>query len=149
MQMEHRERVKLLFGPYRPPALRRGQRTFCLARGCDVVVTSWTAARIPWPRCHALGTYGGGTGILVTAELARAVRHESATAVRYWWGVGTKTIAWWRRALGVARADPEGSRRLILPVRSPYAGSSTILFVAFVMHSPSSIRERPSHLSHT
>lgn len=51
---------------------------------------------------------------MLDAELARAVRHESAAAIRWWWGVGTKTIAWWRRALGVGRADPEGSRRLIL-----------------------------------
>ncbi|HMC66420.1 MAG TPA: hypothetical protein VKI65_15910 [Gemmataceae bacterium] len=105
--------MKLLFGPYKPPTLRRGQRAFCLARDCDVVITGWTAARILWPRCRAFGTHGGGSGILVDTELARAVRHESAAAVRYWWGVGTKTIAWWRRALGVGRADPEGSRRLI------------------------------------
>jgi hypothetical protein len=35
---------------------------------------------------------------LVDDELARAVRHESALAIRYWWGVGTKTVVWWRRA---------------------------------------------------
>ena len=46
-------------------------------------------------------------------SLARAIRSESAIALHYWWGASVNTIAWWRRALGVARADPEGSRRLI------------------------------------
>jgi hypothetical protein len=29
-----------------------------------MVVTSWTAARIPWPRCRALDSHGGSSGIL-------------------------------------------------------------------------------------
>jgi hypothetical protein len=41
------DRVKLLFGPYRAPPLKRGDRAFCLFRDCDVVVTSFTDARIP------------------------------------------------------------------------------------------------------
>jgi hypothetical protein len=52
--MKHADCVKLLFGPYRPPVLRKGDRAFCLFRDCAVVVTSWTDARIPWPRCRAL-----------------------------------------------------------------------------------------------
>ncbi len=76
-------------------------------------MTSWTDARIPWPRCRALHTHGG-SGILVDETLACVIRHESALAIRYWWGVTTKTVAWWRRALGIlGRADTEGSRRLI------------------------------------
>jgi hypothetical protein len=110
--MNDRERRRLLFGPYKPPPFRRGDRAFCLARDCDVVVTSWTDARISWPRCRALGTRGG-SGILVDDVLAFAVRHESALAIRFWWGVNVATMAWWRRALAVGRADPEGSRRLI------------------------------------
>src|SRR5262245_14221933 len=105
-------RVLFLFAPYRPPAQRLGDRAFCLARDCEVVVTSWSGGRIPWPRCRALGRRGG-SGILVEEELARALRHESAAAIRYWWGVGITTVAWWRRVLGIGRADPEGSRMLI------------------------------------
>jgi hypothetical protein len=104
---------RLLHGPYVSPPLRRGDIVECLARDCDVKVTSWTNARISWPRCQILGQRGG-SGILVEAELARAVRCESALAIRYWWGVIDKTVAWWRRALGVERMDSEGSRRLIL-----------------------------------
>ena len=104
---------RLLFGPYVAPALRSGDRATCLVRDCDVIVTSWTDARIPWPRCQPPGR--GGNGVLVDEELARAVRHEAAVAIRYWWGVGTETMAWWRRALGVVGHDgTEGSRRLIL-----------------------------------
>jgi hypothetical protein len=84
--MTDRDRVKLLFGPYQAPALRRGDRAFCLLRDCTVVVTSWSSDRIPWPRCRALDGTGGGSGLLLDEELARAVRHESAAAVMYWWG---------------------------------------------------------------
>jgi hypothetical protein len=66
-----RSRFKLLFGPYRPPALQRGDRATCLFRDGDAVVTSWTDARISWPRCRAEGTHGGGSGLLVDEELAR------------------------------------------------------------------------------
>jgi hypothetical protein len=106
------DRVKLLFGPYQAPPLRRGDRAFCLLRNCDVVITSWTDARIPWPRCGALDGPGGGSGLLLDEELARAVRHESA-AVMYWWGASSEAVKRWRRALGVGPTDNEGSRRLI------------------------------------
>jgi hypothetical protein len=44
---------ELLHGPYQPPALHRGDRTTCLYRDAEVVITSWTDARIPWPRCRS------------------------------------------------------------------------------------------------
>jgi hypothetical protein len=106
------DRYLLLFGPYRTPALQRGDRSICHYRDSDVVVTGWTEARLPWPRCQALGSKGG-SGLLVDDELARAIRHESAVAIQHWWGVNGVTVARWRKSLGVRRADPEGSRRLI------------------------------------
>jgi hypothetical protein len=81
--MIERDRVKLLFGPYRAPPLKRGDRATCLFRDATVVITSWTDARIPWPRCRALDSPGGGSGLLVDEELARAVRHEAAAAVMH------------------------------------------------------------------
>jgi hypothetical protein len=107
------DRVQLLHGPYRAPALRKGDRTTCLLRNCTVVVTSWTDARISWPRCRALDGTGGGSGILLDEELAHAVRCESAAAVMHWWGVSVGVVWRWRKALGVTRTDNEGSRRLI------------------------------------
>jgi hypothetical protein len=56
--MNDADRVRLLFGPYCPPPLKRGDRAFCLFRDCDVVVTSWTDARLPWPRCRREGGRG-------------------------------------------------------------------------------------------
>jgi hypothetical protein len=109
--MRDDERVKLLFGPYLPPALPPGDRAFCLLRDCDVVVTSWTATRISWPRCRAFGCHGGGSGILLDEELARAVRQESAAAVCYWWGVSEGVLWRCRKALGVGRTDNDGTRR--------------------------------------
>jgi hypothetical protein len=36
---------------------------------------------------------------LVDEELARAIRHESPAALKYWWGVGSKVVWKWRKAL--------------------------------------------------
>src|SRR5262249_10796644 len=71
---------RLHAGPYTPPSLRRGDRATCLFRDADVVITSWTSAPIPWPRCCRADPPGGGSGLLVTEELARAVRTGSAFA---------------------------------------------------------------------
>src|SRR5947209_8335268 len=94
------ENAKLLFGPYTPPALRKGDRTHCLYRDALVVVTAWSDGRISWPRCRALG-HRGGSGLLVDEELARAIRSESASALMFWWGITGSTVALWRTALGV------------------------------------------------
>jgi hypothetical protein len=106
------ERPQLVAGPYRRPPLRRGDRTTCLYRQCEVAITGRSKGRISWPRCQALSRRGG-SGLLVDAELARAVRTESAVAIGFWWGVTGSTVALWRRAFGVGRTDSEGSRRLI------------------------------------
>jgi hypothetical protein len=110
--MHDAERVRLLHCPYRPPRLVRGDRATCLLRDCTVVITAWTDAPIPWPRCRAPGG-GGGSGILLEEELARAGRHESAAAVCYWWGVRQGVVWRWRKALGVTCTSNEGSRRLL------------------------------------
>jgi hypothetical protein len=44
--------------------------------------------------------------------MARAVRTESAAAVRFWWGVSVGVVWRWRRALGVTRTNNPGSVRL-------------------------------------
>ncbi len=110
--MKPADRVKLLYGPYTAPPLKPGDRATCLYRDCDVVVTSWTDARIPWPRCRALRARGD-SGLLFTDELVRAVRSESAAALRYWFGVGVWAVWRWGKALAVPRASTDGSRRLI------------------------------------
>ena len=107
----HPDHVRLLHGPYEPPALKKGDRATCLFRDALVVVTSWTDARIPWPRCRLPEGTGGGSGLLVDEELARAVRCESALAIKYWWGASQTSVWAWRKALGVPRLN-EGSARL-------------------------------------
>jgi hypothetical protein len=105
-------KCKLLFSPYEPP-LNRGARAMCLYRDADVVVTSWSDGRIAWPRCRALGCRGG-SGLLVKEELARAIRHESAAALCYWWGVSGNTATLWRKAFGVeGRTATEGTYLLV------------------------------------
>jgi hypothetical protein len=104
----------LLFGPYLPPSVRKGERVSCLHRDCDVVVIDWSDAPIPWPLCRRVERGGGIPSILVDDELARAIRNESGQALCYWWGVSTRIVWRWRKSLGVARMDSEGSRRLIL-----------------------------------
>jgi hypothetical protein len=112
--MTDRERVKLLFGPYKAPPLRRGDRARCLYRDAEVVIAGWKDALIPWPLCYIAEGRARAHGLLVDEELARAIRHESAAAVAHSWGVCKATVQHWRAALGVGRMDAEGSRRLIL-----------------------------------
>jgi hypothetical protein len=81
--MKKTDRVRLLGAPYHPPAVQVGERVTCLYRDCDVVVTTWKDARISWSMGVQVGGKGA-PGIIVDAELARAVRTESAAALRYW-----------------------------------------------------------------
>jgi len=109
----HPDNTALLFGPYRTAGLQIGDRPLCLLRDCRVTITSWTAAPIPWPRCRAEGTHGGGSGLLLYEELARAVRQESAAAIMHYWGVTAGVVWRWRKTLGVDWAATEASRLLI------------------------------------
>jgi hypothetical protein len=81
--------TRLRFGPYSPPQFGQDDRTFSLYRDSDVVITSWTDARIPWPRCRAVESRGG-SGLLVTEELKRAILSEAAIALKFWFGVSTR-----------------------------------------------------------
>ena len=111
--MTDRDRVRLLFGPYQAPPLKAGDRAHCLFRDCAVVITSWTDAPIPWPRCRPLDAPCGDSGLLVDDVLAWAVRHESAEAIKFWWGVSARAVFNWRKALGVTRINNEGTDRLV------------------------------------
>jgi hypothetical protein len=107
--MTDADRYHLLFGPYKAPTLRRGDRAMCLVRDCMVVVTAWTDARIPWPRCCGLDGGGAGSGLPVNGKQARAVHTEAAAAVCYWWGVvyliSLASCSALRRHTGRHRAD--------------------------------------------
>ena len=112
--MTDRDRVQLLFGPYRPPLFKRGDVAFCHIRDYPVVVTGWSDAPISWPRCLPLDPPRQGRGLLIEDELARAILHESALAVAHWWGASVSTVWHWRKALGVTRKNNQGTYRLVL-----------------------------------
>ncbi len=80
---------RLLHGPCQAPPLRVGDRETCLVRDSLCAVTGWSVGRIPWPMGVPVGGRSRPT-FIVTEELARAIRDESAFAVRYWFGVGVK-----------------------------------------------------------
>jgi hypothetical protein len=95
--------TRLLFAPYRAPALAVGARTTCLYRGCTVIVTGWTTGPISWPLCRR-SQGRGRSSLLVDDELLRAIRSESAIAVIHHWRVSVTVVWRWRKAFGVARA---------------------------------------------
>src|SRR6185295_16487749 len=97
--MLERDRVKLLFGPYRMPRCRVGGFLKCSVRG-RVRVYGIHEGPIQWP--YTVRRIGGGRPMLIVCgDLARAVRRESEIAVAHWWGVSQTTVWKWRKELGV------------------------------------------------
>jgi hypothetical protein len=84
-------RAPPLIGTYDRPGFRVGDRTKCLYRGREVVVTGWTTARMPWPLCRAVGSRAGA-GLLVNAGLRRAVETAAVATILRWWGVGRGVV---------------------------------------------------------
>lgn len=104
----------LLIGQYVPPSVQVGERVTCLYRDALCVVTSISSAPICWPRVRALESKGG-SGLWVCDELVRAIRTESAAAIKHWFGVSDGAVWRWRKAFGVGgRATTKGSKRAIL-----------------------------------
>jgi hypothetical protein len=102
-----------LLGKYTAPSVRRGEVVSCLYRDKDCRVTSWSNARISWPRVQPVGQRGGSS-LWVNESLARAIRTESATALRYWFGVNITSVWKWRREFGVGgRTTTPGTRKAI------------------------------------
>jgi hypothetical protein len=95
---------KLIAGPYAPTELQSGTVVTCLIRG-QMEVCGMSDAPIRWPLGRRPGTQREGR-VIVTEDLARAIRTESATAVGQWWGLSHTTVCEWRRALGVAEPTP-------------------------------------------
>lgn len=102
----------LIAGPYQAPRCRVGDWLDDEILGA-VEVMGWTEAPLSWPRIRRKGP----AGPVMTAELARAVRTESAVAVAYWWGTSTDQVRRWRQALGVERLN-EGTRRALREARA-------------------------------
>jgi hypothetical protein len=108
-----RDRFRLL-GTYLTPRVRMGTLLSCEARDCEGIVVGYLAGKIPWPVGRRMGS--GSRGLVVFGGLARAIRRESAQAVKHWWGVGRSSVWRWQMALGVELANP-GTHRL----RSDYS----------------------------
>lgn len=102
-----------LIGTYAAPAVNRGEVVTCLYRDRDCLITTVTDAPIPWPRCQPRGEQGG-SGLWVNDDLVKAIRTESAAALRWWFGVSVTVVWKWRRTFGVGgRATTRGSRAAI------------------------------------
>ena len=87
---------ELIGAPYAPPACRVGDWLDDEIDG-RLEVGGWTSAPISWPRRKKTGR----ASLIMTAELVRAVRTESVTAICHWWSVRPTKVWMWRKALGV------------------------------------------------
>lgn len=97
----------LLGAPYAQPACRVGDWLDDEIDG-RLEVGGWTNAPISWPRRKKTGR----ASLILTVELARAVRTESVAAICHHWGVRPTKVWMWRQALGVDRVTA-GTRRLL------------------------------------
>lgn len=97
---------ELIGAPYAAPDCQAGDWLDDEIEG-RLQVGGWTSAPMPWPRRRK----NGRPSLIVTAELARAVRTESAEAICHWWDVGPTKVWMWRQALGVGRVT-DGTRKL-------------------------------------
>jgi len=104
------EKVKLLYGPYRPPRPRRGKFLICEMRG-TVKVGNYSDGPIPWPMKWRTRS------LILCGDLVRAVQQESALAVAHHWAVCTDIVSKWRRSLEVEPITA-GTRRLKSYVQS-------------------------------
>lgn len=95
----------LIAGPYRPPHCRVGGWLDDALLG-RIEVGGWSTAPISWP----LRKYRGLPSLLLTDELVRALRTESAMTIAAWWGVHHDAVRRWRRALNLP-TDTEGKRQ--------------------------------------
>ena len=102
-----------LIGTYTSPILCKNEVVTCLYRELECHVTSWSKARISWPRVQPIG-HRGGSGLWVNQELVRAICTESGAALCYWFGV-TEGVVWkWRKAFGAGgRSTTPGSKKAI------------------------------------
>ena len=115
---------RLLHGPYEVPRTQIGRQLRCLLRG-SLRVRAWSDGRIPWP-IGRIG-HGGRVAIIVTPELARAIRLEAASAVCHWWGFGINTVTKLRRRLDVSRFN-DGTLKLYSLWKKPKLPDLTIPF---------------------
>jgi hypothetical protein len=101
----------LIAAPYTPPSVKIGQRIHCLFRDTLCKVSSLSDAPIIWPRVQPIGQRGG-SGLLVDKELVRAIKTESAEALKHWFGASTCVVWRWRKWQKIDRLGTKGSAKL-------------------------------------
>lgn len=97
---------ELLYGPYKPLRVRKGDSLFDEELGW-VKVAGIHDAAIPWPYMRGKGRHR----LILTGDLARAVKVEAAVVVQAWWGVRRSTLTKWRNTLGVGHTNAGTSER--------------------------------------
>jgi len=136
----------LIGAPYEPPACHVGDWLDDEIDG-RLQVGGWTAAPIPWPRRKKTGR----PSLILTDDLARAVRTESVDAICHWWGVRPTKVWMWRRALGVGRIT-DGTRALLqertgVPAAAAARGRAKAAEPASRAKMAATKRGRPAHPS--
>src|SRR5437867_12477283 len=101
-------RFQLLNGPYQPPKCKVGSWLNCRRRG-HVKVVAISDGLIQWPMTQS--ETGGPRSLILCGDLVKAVRQESAVAIKHWWGVQHDLVRKWRKNVGVEHEN-EATKQL-------------------------------------
>lgn len=88
---------RFMYGPYRCPHSNVGEAFLCRVHGLQVVA-GWSGP-MQWPTAKARG---GRPRLIVAGDLIRALKQETSDTVALHWGVCRRTVANWRKALGLS-----------------------------------------------
>lgn len=113
-----------LFGPYSAPEVEIGDELLCSVHGLQVVAGFYGPRQ--WPRAK---TKGGRARLIVCGDLCKAISQETLDTVALQWGVHKRTVANWRKRLGLVGVLSPANHAFKAALMSEYRADNPRSFV--------------------